>query len=565
MAKRIAQSFKDTLLSRIDIIDVINSRVPLKKAGKDYQACCPFHNEKTPSFTVAQQKQFFYCFGCGAKGNAIGFVMDYEHLSFVDALEKLAEENGLEVQYEQFDEKKAQKRKDLYDVLDDTASLYHKNLFSTVGQAAREYLAERHLDKEIADFFSLGYSLKGSNLQNHFGSSTTPEDLEKAGLVARGDSGLYDQFRDRLMFPIRDQRGRVVGFGARALGDAMPKYLNSKETEVFSKRYVLYGLYETLQTTRNIEHLIVVEGYMDVIALLQSGISGAVAALGTAFTPEHLHLAQKYTKKIFVCFDGDKAGVKAARRSMDTILPAMDIALDVRMVFLPDGEDPDTLVRKIGKDAFTQLLEKGTRFSEFVFQVLIGDSDLGFVEGRGEVASRAKELFDSLPDSEYKTLLYQELTERVGMDVYQLSRSMDNNHATKQKNTYTYKKTVARSKFGYKGNVESRLIRLLIDYPDFAHYVEHVDMLLGDSDDADLLRIMVMLANTTQQRGGRGRWFVESLDAQLCTRINTIHENEKLVEKVDNHETIEGRKERLKIEFIEGFNTLFQRLNRKIH
>lgn len=561
MAKRIANSFKDVLLDRVDIVDVINARVPLKKAGKDYQACCPFHNEKTPSFTVAPQKQFFYCFGCGAKGNAIGFLMDYEHLSFVDAIEKLAEENGITVEYEQFDEVKAQQRKDLYDLLADTATLYEKNLFAGIGQNARTYLAERQLDKETADFFRVGYSQSGNYLQNHFGRSASAEDLEKAGLLSRGDSGFYDQFRDRLMFPIRDQRGRVVGFGARALGDAKPKYLNSKETEVFSKRYVLYGLYETLQTTRNIEHLIVVEGYMDVIALQQSGIAGAVAALGTAFTPEHLALAQKYTKKIFVCFDGDKAGKKAARRSMDTILPAMDIALDVRMVFLPDGEDPDTLVRKIGKDAFVQLLDQGMRFSEFVFQTLIDDSDLDFVEGRGEVAARAKTLFDALPDGEYKTLLYQELTERVGMDVYQLAQGVK---PVASPATIVKKSPVPRVSVGYKSSAESRLIRLLLDFPDFASYVEHVGVLADDSDDVALLQCLVMLSHT-RQRGGASDWFLDGVDSVGLARLRDIQENERVVEKVDAYETIEARKARLKTEFVEGFHVLFRRLIRKIH
>ena len=475
MAKRIAKNFTNMLLDRVNIVDVINARVPLKKAGRDYQACCPFHNEKTPSFTVALQKQFFYCFGCGAKGDALGFLMDYEHLSFVDAVEKLAEESSLSVEYEQFDEVKEKKQKDLHDLLEETALLYEKNLFSDTGKSACSYLVERQVDKETAAFFRLGYSQFGNHLQSYFGSEINPSDLEKSGLLARGDSGLYDQFRDRLMFPIRDQRGRVVGFGARALGDAMPKYLNSRETETFSKRYILYGLYETLQTVRHIDSLIVVEGYMDVIALQQSGINGAVAALGTAFTPEHLALAKKYTKKIFICFDGDNAGKKAAKRAMDTILPAMDYSLKIKVVFLPDGEDPDTLVRKIGKTSFSDLLDKGELLSEFVFQTLIANGDLNSVEGRIEVATQAKKLFDGLPESDYKALLYQKITEQLGMDVFTLSQGL----SKQQKDTrdFVKKRLYSGPSASYRGGAGSRLIRLLLHYPEFAGYVEHLGAL----------------------------------------------------------------------------------------
>ncbi len=564
MAKRIAKNFVDILLSRVDIVSVIHNRVPLKKGGKDFQACCPFHNEKTPSFTVSPQKQFFYCFGCGAKGNAIGFLMDYEHLSFVDAVEKLAEENGVEVEYEQFDEAKAEQRKTLYDLLADTADLYEQNLLSEQGSDARKYIAERQLDKETIAKFRLGYSQLGNNLQNYFGKQTTTDDLEKSGLISRGDNGFYDQFRGRLMFPIRDPRGRVIGFGARALGDAKPKYLNSKETDVFQKRYVLYGLYETLQSTRNIDHLIVVEGYMDVIALQQNGIAGAVAALGTAFTPEHLSLVQKYTKKIFICFDGDNAGKKAAVRAMETILPAMQIDLNIRVVFLPDGEDPDTLVRKIGKTAFSKLLEEGKRFSEFVFEILIGKSDLAFVEGRGEVASRAKNLFDSLPDGEYKSLLYQESIERFGFDVYRLARGI----GTQSKTYYNdEKKTpVYQSKSGYKSTVESRLIRLLLAYPELANYVNHIGLLYRyQNEEISLLVRLVMLLQINPSVYTDTDSLFDLFEQSHKERLQVIFKGEKLIEKVGVNETIEDRKKRLKIEFIEGLNQIFDKFLRKIH
>lgn len=564
MAKRITRSSIDILLNRVDIIDVINARVPLKKAGKNFQACCPFHNEKTPSFTVSPQKQFYHCFGCEANGNAIGFLMDYEHLSFVDAVEKLAEESGITVEYEQFDEIKAKKRDSLYDLLEDSAALYEKNLMTTQGRAARTYLSERQLDKETVMRFRLGFSQASNVLQSYFAQQALPDTLEKAGLLSRGESGgFYDQFRGRLMFPIRDPRGRVIGFGARALGDAMPKYLNSKETEVFSKRYVLYGLYETLQSSRKIAHLIVVEGYMDVIALQQSGLVGAVATLGTAFTPEHLALVQKYTKKIFICFDGDSAGKKAAKRAMETILPAMRIDLNIRVVFLPDGEDPDTLVRKIGKKAFTQLLEKGRWFSEFIFDTLIADSDLSFIEGRGEVASRAKNLFDNLPDGEYKSLLYQESTQRLGMDVYQLQRGV-NQQAVDVNVGASYRRD--RLVRGYKSSAESKLVRLLFAYPEFADYVEHLGLFpQDDTQDTGLLWRFIMLLQTRRDPLVSQDAVLDFLfDNNSKARLKMILQHEQLIEKLDMHENLEARKERLKVEFIEGINSVLRRLLRKI-
>lgn len=567
MAKRIANNFIETLLNRVDIIDVIHRRVPLKKAGKDFQACCPFHQEKTPSFTVSPQKQFYYCFGCHAKGNAVGFLMEYEHLTFVEAVETLAEEASIAVEYEHFDEVKEKRRRDLYDILEETATWYQGNLYNPVGQNAREYLTTRQLDKETADFFRLGFSLSGNHLQNFFGESVTDEALEKVGLLARGERGVYDQFRERLMFPIRDPRGRVLGFGARALGDAKPKYLNSKETELFSKRYVLYGLYETLQSSTTIDALIVVEGYMDVIALQQHGIVGAVATLGTSFTPEHLALVKKYTHKIFICFDGDNAGKTAATRAVNTILPAMDMQFDIRLAFLPDGEDPDTLVRKVGKTAFMQVLEKGTRFSEFVFHNLIGDSDLQFVEGRGEVAARAKKLFDELPQGEYRNLLYQEFTERLGIDVYQLAQVQPT--STPQPRyaaTHDNKPRIATKHYGYQATPESRLIRLLLASPELADYVRH-DALLGQQNDEDslLLKYLIMLFQTLPGDGKeKYQRAFDALEKPAVGRLKVIDEQEQLVEKANVSETLEEKKQRLKKDFLDGLSAILSRYQRKI-
>lgn len=566
MAKRIAKNFIDTLLNRNDIVDTIHRRVPLKKAGKDFQACCPFHNENTPSFTVVPRKGFYYCFGCGAKGDAIGFLMDYEHLSFVDAVEKLAEESNIAVEYEQYDEVKAQRRKDLYDVLSDTAEHYEKNLFAKQGDEAKAYLAERQLDVETSTFFRLGYAQAGNHLQQVFSGKHSQEELHQVGLLGQNDSEprrYYDQFRNRLMFPIRDPRGRVLGFGARALGDAKPKYLNTGDTELFNKSYVLYGLYEELQTNRDIEHLIVVEGYMDVIALHQMGVSGAVAALGTAFTSGHIHLVRRYTKKIFICFDGDNAGKKAARRAMDTILPAMTMDMEIRMVFLPDGEDPDTLVRQIGKAAFVDLMLQGQLFSEFVYETVIADSDLQFVEGRGEVAARAKTLFDELPDGEYKSILYQGLVERVGMDIYQLAQSVTTQKTIPQPQK-NFRPQVPKQQ---QGGIESRLIRLLLAAPELADYVQHQALLrVSGEPDSLLLYYLLELFQMHAVSGEEKRQLAfAAFNSEYLNRLQQIAANEKLVESVAVTETVEEKQQRWQADFLGGMSHLLTDIQRKIY
>ncbi len=569
MAKRIASHFTDNLLSRVDIVNVINARVPLKKAGKDFQACCPFHNEKTPSFTVSPQKQFFYCFGCHAKGNAIGFLMDFEHLSFVDAVEKLANEHGIEVEYEQLSAvsvAKAERRRTLHEVLEETAVMYEKNLYDkVVGQQARSYLQQRQLDKETATFFRLGYAQSGNHLSTHFGSEVTAEDLQKAGLLARGDNGFYDFFRERLMFPIRDARGRVVGFGARALGDAKPKYLNTGDTELFNKSQILYGLYEELQSNRNIEHLIVVEGYMDVIALQQMGVSGAVAALGTAFTPGHLKLVRRYSKKLYICFDGDNAGRKAGQRAMSMILPAMTLDTEIRMVFLPEGEDPDTLVRKIGKTAFLQQLQQGQLFSEFVYDSLIDGSDLSFVEGRGEVAQRAKTLFDALPDSEYKTILYQGLTERVGMDVYHLVQTIGQPTMQASAPLPRYRGCQSPSRLPRpQGGAEARLIRLLWENPELSAKVAHGE-LLKFNNDADSLLLYQVLQFFQCHAGGEADSQAALLSAfDGVQKKQLLHIVESEIQQVNN-ETPSAAQKRLSTEFFDGMRALLNECLRKIY
>jgi len=364
MAGRIPQQFIDDLLNRVDIVEIIDSRVPLKKKGKEYSACCPFHNEKTPSFTVSQNKQFYHCFGCKANGSAIGFLMEYEHLSFPDAIEELARSQGIDVPYEggQRPDPEAKKAQtDLYDLMQEADQFYQKQLRQhALSEQAVNYLKERGLSGEVAKIFGIGFAPDGwDNLLKALG--TTPEHekaLVTAGMLIQKDNGkCYDRFRDRIMFPIRDRRGRCIAFGGRILPKEQPndkdaKYLNSPETPLFHKGRELYGLYEARQALRDIPRLMVVEGYMDVVALAQFEVRYAVATLGTATTPDHLQRLFQLTSEVVFCFDGDRAGKEAAWRALQTCLPEMRDGRETRFMFLPDGEDPDSYIRKIGKEAF---------------------------------------------------------------------------------------------------------------------------------------------------------------------------------------------------------------------
>jgi len=356
MAGRIPQSFIDDLLVRTDIVELIDSRVRLKKAGKNYQACCPFHNEKSPSFTVSQEKQFYHCFGCGAHGNAIGFVMEYDGLEFPDAIEELASTQGMQVPREQSIGGSANSQpavsKDLFELMNQIARFYESNLKSA--PHAVEYLKGRGLTGEVVKRFNIGYAPSDwDQVRRRFGASRDHEQLLISGgmLITRDNGpGSYDRFRDRIMFPIRDKRGRVIGFGGRVLGDGTPKYLNSPETPIFHKGRELFGLYEVKQAHKDPRRILVVEGYMDVVALGQYDIDYAVAALGTATTSDHIHTLFRTTAEVVCCYDGDKAGREAAWRALDNALSHLQDGRELKFVFLPDGEDPDSLVRQIGKE-----------------------------------------------------------------------------------------------------------------------------------------------------------------------------------------------------------------------
>jgi len=425
MAGRIPQQFIDDLLNRVDIVEVVDSRVPLKKKGKEYSACCPFHSEKTPSFTVSQNKQFYHCFGCKASGSAISFLMEYEHLSYPEAIEELARSQGIDVPYEggqrpDPSQKKAQT--DLYDLMQETDQFFQKQLRQHSDSAkAVQYLKDRGLSGEIAKDFGIGFAPDGwDNLLKALGTTSEREKaLVTSGMLIKKDNGkCYDRFRDRIMFPIRDRRGRCIAFGGRILPKDQPndkdaKYLNSPETPLFHKGRELYGLYEARQALRDIPRLMVVEGYMDVVALAQFGVRYAVATLGTATTADHLQRLFQLTSEVTFCFDGDRAGKDAAWRALQTCLPEMRDGRETRFMFLPEGEDPDSYIRKVGQAAFEAELKQASTFAEYLFKQLTSEADISGIGGRAKLVETARPMLSQMPEGVYRKLMFEQL-EKLG-------------------------------------------------------------------------------------------------------------------------------------------------------
>ncbi|MEJ4045647.1 DNA primase [Erwinia sp. SLM-02] len=431
MAGRIPRVFINDLLARTDIVDLIDARVKLKKQGKNYHACCPFHNEKTPSFTVNGEKQFYHCFGCGAHGNAIDFLMNYDRLEFVESIEELATAYGLEVPYESGSgpsQLERHQRQSLYQLMTGLRDFYQQSLSQSQAAGARDYLAQRGLSNEVIQHFSIGFAPAGwDNALKRFGRN--PEDkqtLIDAGMLVTNDQGRsYDRFRERVMFPIHDKRGRVIGFGGRVLGDGMPKYLNSPETDIFHKGRQLYGLYEAQKNHPEPAKLLVVEGYMDVVALAQFGVDYAVASLGTSTTAEHIQLLFRTTDTVICCYDGDRAGREAAWRALETALPYMNDGRQLRFMFLPDGEDPDTLIRKEGKEAFEARMEQAMPLSGFLFDTLMPQVDLRSPDGRAQLSTLALPLISQVPGETLRIYLRQELGNKLGiLDDSQLEKLM---------------------------------------------------------------------------------------------------------------------------------------------
>jgi len=496
MAGRIPRVFINDLLARTDIVDLIDARVKLKKQGKNYHACCPFHNEKTPSFTVNGEKQFYHCFGCGAHGNAIDFLMNYDKLEFVETVEELAAMHNLDVPYEAGSgpsQIERHQRQNLYQLLDGLNAFYQQSLTQLNAKDAREYLSRRGLSADVISRFAIGYAPPGwDNVLKRFGGNDeNRQSLIDAGMLVTNDKGRsYDRFRERVMFPIRDKRGRVIGFGGRVLGDGQPKYLTSPETDIFHKGRQLYGLYEAQLSSPEPARLLVVEGYMDVVALAQYDINYAVASLGTSTTADHIQLLFRVTNNVICCYDGDRAGRDAAWRALETALPYMNDGRQLRFMFLPDGEDPDTLVRKEGKDAFEARMEQAQPLSTFLFNSLMPQVDLSTPDGRAQLSTLALPLITQVPGETLRIYLRQELGKKLGiLDDSALERLMPKQAEATARAAPTLKRTTMRI-----------LIGLLLQNPELAPQVPPLDAL--DKNKLPGLGLFAELVNTCLSQPG---------------------------------------------------------------
>ncbi len=425
MAKRIPKPFIDELTARTDLLALLSSRITFtKKSGSNHWACCPFHDEKTPSFSVNTQKGFYHCFGCGVSGDAIRFLMDYDNLPFPEAIERLAEFNGLSVPYEDDGRQVDPQEKDRYDLglecLADAAAFFHEAFYGESGKAARDYLRQRQLKKATVDAFQLGYAPPGNALLAHLGSKYPLQLLQDVGLVGVKDDHHYDWFRERVIFPIHSIKGKIIAFGARAMGEAQPKYLNSPETTWFNKRFELYGLHQAMQARERT--LLVTEGYMDVIKLWQHGVKNAVAALGTAIGDTHISQLKKRAEKVYFSFDGDTAGQKAARKALEAVFSQHDKQHEWRFMFMPAGEDPDSLVEKAGVAAFQQVMDASLPASAFFLQTL--DDGAGAqrsAEAQAELAGEAQRWLELLPDADFREILRAQVMKRFDLPVLTLS------------------------------------------------------------------------------------------------------------------------------------------------
>ena len=501
MAGRIPQSFIDSLVSTTDIVEVIEHYVPLKRAGKEYKACCPFHDEKTPSFTVVPDKQFYHCFGCGAHGTAVGFLMDYANLEFVEAVEELARRVGREVPREDGDERRPRENLEpIYTALE-RANTYFRRQLRRHPQASRavDYLKGRGLSGAIAAEFQLGFAPPAwDGILGELGADERARAaLIRGGLLIEGDGGRpYDRFRDRITFPIHDSRGRVAGFGARIIDAGEPKYLNSPETPVFHKGRELYGLSRARGAGRSPARLLVVEGYMDVVALAQSGIDYAVATLGTAATEDHVQRLFRPVNDIVFCFDGDEAGRRAAWRAAQNALPSMKAGRRALFLFLPEGEDPDSLVRAEGRDAFERRIEGAVPLSRFVFDHLAAEVDLRTPEGGARFVDGLRPLLDRTPAGPFRNRLVTQVGELYAARVPARSRSQidkwfeelsrdDSSKGLRRLGDQVREHT---ERLRSSESPATRAVRLLLHHPSLASEAVDVELLrTADTADSELL------------------------------------------------------------------------------
>lgn len=495
MAGRIPKRFIEDLVSRVDLVELIGSRVRLKKAGRNYSGLCPFHNEKSPSFTVSPDKQFYHCFGCGANGDAIGFLMAHDHLDFVEAVETLASHIGIEVEREQDvspqedARRKAQRQQQLsaQACLQRAADHYRDALQQPQGQMARDYLSQRGLSSEIIERFGLGFAPQAwDDMKQHLAKAGVSEaqQVEYGMLVRHEDSGrTYDRFRHRVMFPIRNPKGEVIAFGGRVLDDSKPKYLNSPETPVFHKGQELYGLYEARQQPGSLDRLLVVEGYMDVVALAQNGIHWAVATLGTSLSEQHLQRIFRLVGEVVFCFDGDRAGAQAAERALQAVLPMMKEGRQARFLFLPEGEDPDSLVRREGRALFSQRVTQALPLAEFLFRHLRQGLDLNLMDDRVQLAEKSIPYLQRLPEGILLRMVLTRLSQLTGLDVADLTHRLQQRQSmvnapteaagadTTQVAPQAYSAASSEPPQKASADQEGRMLALLVHHPGLAHDV----------------------------------------------------------------------------------------------
>lgn len=463
---QIPQYFIQDLLNRTDIVDLIQAKIAIKKKGANYHGLCPFHQEKTPSFTVSQPKQFYHCFGCGKHGNAIGFLMDFERLDFIEAVEELARQQGLEVPHEEGTQEKKEDFQTLYALMDKACQFYQDQLKSNSERnRVVQYLKNRGLSGITAKRFSLGLAPNSWDSLLKFLKPTPPETemLKQIGLMSYNEKGrIFDKFRDRIMFPIRDKRGRVVAFGGRVIDQGEPKYLNSPETPLFHKGKMLYGLFEAKQLHNKFQQLLVVEGYMDVVMLAQHGITYAIAALGTATTPDHLRTLKQESQEIVFCFDGDRAGREAAWRALKVAIPFMTGETDIRFLFVPDGEDPDSLVQKEGKAAFEKRLRTETlSLADFLIRKLEEGLNLKTPAGKSRFMLAFKPLYALLPLGPYKTFLLDTLAHRFNFTFEQIIELLEKPDNTSNEHALTMSEGQL--------NLSQKALALLLQNPDLAN------------------------------------------------------------------------------------------------
>lgn len=521
MAGRIPQQFIQELLSRVDIADIVGERVQLKKTGQNYMACCPFHTEKTASFSVSPSKQFYHCFGCGVHGSAISFLMEYDRLDFVEAVKQLAARAGVEVPRDGAGSAPTQDYQPLYCILEAAAKFYAAQLREPSAAAAVAYLKGRGLSGAIAQEYGIGYAPAGwDHLLQHCGAdASVRQHLLQAGLVIEKEGrGVYDRFRNRVMFPIRDARGRVVGFGGRVLTDETPKYLNSPETPVFHKGRELYGLFEARKRARDLAQVFVVEGYMDVAGLAQFDIGNAVATLGTATTREHIERLFRATSDVVFCFDGDSAGRKAAWRALEAALPLMTGQHQVRFMFLPEGEDPDSLVRKEGREQFTARSVTAIPLSTYLFEHLGAGADLSSIESRARVVELARPLVSKLPAGIYRQMTMARLAEIAQMEETALARTFDTG---KPLEPVTMTRRVRPPIVQGAPSAVRMAVKLLLQEPALASEATELRAATStDPRDRLLVKLIDMLrANPQMTQGMLLEYFRETAEGQYLEKV----------------------------------------------